>query len=129
MNAPFYFLISLILPCLCSGLLQCKSGMYNNAGLAYIQILNCTEKESYCSAVSCVGADLVTMLWGCDEHNNCTEIADRVSDENTTCRCKMGEKGVNLSNVKLSFPPEAQTVTTEGITYLFLTAGVRFSAA
>uniref|UniRef100_A0A183BMW1 EB domain-containing protein n=1 Tax=Globodera pallida TaxID=36090 RepID=A0A183BMW1_GLOPA len=124
--------------------------MYNNVGFAYIQIENCIEKEEYCSVVSCVKGDLVMMTWACEKHNNCTKIADRLSDANTTCRCKMGKKGVNLSNVKLSFPPEAPAVTTEanvglcaiptilfsvpvsiGITLLFLTTGVdyRFSAA
>ncbi|KAI3407282.1 hypothetical protein GPALN_003772 [Globodera pallida] len=147
---PFFRLISLILPCFCSGLLQCKSGIYNNFGLSLIKIATCTEKQEYCSVVSCVKGESVTMSWGCKDHDNCTEIADRASIGNDTCRCKMGKKGVNLSNEKLSFPPEAPAVTTEanvglcliptilfsvpvsiGITLLFLTTGVdyRFSAA
>uniref|UniRef100_A0A183C6Y2 GPS domain-containing protein n=1 Tax=Globodera pallida TaxID=36090 RepID=A0A183C6Y2_GLOPA len=84
------------------------------------KVLDIVPKEEqildieYCSVVSCVKGESVTMSWGCKDHDNCTEIADRASIGNDTCRCKMGKKGVNLSNEKLSFPPEAPAVTTEG---------------
>ncbi|KAI3410906.1 hypothetical protein GPALN_002988 [Globodera pallida] len=113
MNAPpFFLLITLILPCFCSGLLQCKAGVYNTEGLSLIEKVNCSETQEYCSAVSCVNGDLVTMLWGCKRHGTCPNVT--YVSGSSKCRCKMGEKGVNFSNEKLSFLPEAPTVTTEG---------------
>uniref|UniRef100_A0A914I4K9 Uncharacterized protein n=1 Tax=Globodera rostochiensis TaxID=31243 RepID=A0A914I4K9_GLORO len=99
---PSFLLISLILPCFCSGLLRCKAGLYNTDGLSVFEIINCTERQEYCSAVSCVKGDLVTMIWGCKRHGDCPNGTYLLHD--ATCRCKLGERGVNLSNEKLGFP-------------------------
>uniref|UniRef100_A0A914HTD2 Uncharacterized protein n=1 Tax=Globodera rostochiensis TaxID=31243 RepID=A0A914HTD2_GLORO len=102
----------------CSIGIICKNGRYMRlTGKGTSTNKTCSNDEDRCFAAICTAWDQPgndVIYWDCSdpdyEFKKCglvRGLAEAITkSENTSCKCPVGEKGVNMSNVAFELPPE-----------------------